>query len=150
MGNKKAQLARLNVVDRGAPMTVFWESWVSAGAGQGAGRGQNERRGRGSSAGTRAEREENVGMWERGAGSGVGFHSCEGRGWRQLEEKELTRWPHLSVERREGGKRVADWASAHEEKGRRGEGLGRKGRKEKRRGGKDFSFYFSTHFRKHF
>jgi len=28
MGNKKAQLARLNAADRGAPATVFWESWV--------------------------------------------------------------------------------------------------------------------------
>ena len=58
-------------------------------------------------------------------------------GW-GMGRKEVTRWPHLSVERREGGKRVAGSASAQEEKGRRGEGLGEKA--ERRRGGKEEGF----------
>ena len=50
------------------------------------------------------------------------------QGERRSGRKELTRWPHLSAERREGGKGVAGWArpkerrSAGEELGRKAEG----------------------------
>jgi len=53
-----------------------------------------------------------------GAGSGVGFHSREGRGWRQLEEKERTGGPSLSAGERWGERGVAGWARPKERRAR--------------------------------